>query len=314
MSCWVNQASSLKGIEKQMNKNNTAYKVLRSIYRFFKYNIFYRIILLPYGRKKHRLLLKTTDRKNDHTYTSFFRSPPQLEVLSNSVLDFLQKNGQQSRITINVFAASTGAEPYTIASHLKKTRPELDFHIFASDLHQSTVEKAKSGIYTLEEITQGLVVTNEQMAQTFDKLEGDQYRVKEDIRKHITFTQADLLDNDLSSQFNKADIVFAQNVLFHMPPAMARQAFANIISFLKPHSVLFIDGMEIEMRVELTKKAKLKPLNQSIREIYEYSRKHFPEKWWKFYWGNEPYFPLSRSKQYRYGTIFYQSTDKEKSM
>lgn len=292
-----------------MSKSNIAYKLLRSVYRFFKYNIVYRIILLPYGRKKHRLLLNTTDRKNDHTYTSFFRSPPQLEVLSSSVLDFLQAGNPQSRIMINVFAASTGAEPYTIASHLKKVRPGLDFHIFASDLHKSTVEKAKSAIYTLEEITQGLVVTDEHMSQTFDQLENGQYQVKEEIRKHVTFSQADLLDKNLGSQFNKADIVFAQNVLFHMPPAMAREAFANIISFLKPHSVLFIDGMEIEMRVELTKKARLTPLNHSIREIYEYSRKHFPEKWWKFYWGNEPYFPLSRNKQYRYGTIFYQSTN-----
>lgn len=291
-----------------MNKNNTAYKALRSIYRFLKYQLVYGMILLPYGRKKHRQLLKTSDRKNDHTYTSFFRSPLQLEVLSTSVIDFLQANNSRTPITINVFAGSIGAEPYTIASHLKRSHPDLDFHIYASDLHASTVAKAKSGIYSMQEITQGLEVAQAYISQTFEPLEDGQYKVKEDIRKHITFSQADLLDDKLKDQFQKADIVFAQNVLFHMPPDMARKAFKNIITFLKPRSALFIDGMEIEMRVELITPPTFTPVEKNLRAIYEYSRAHISDKWWKHYWGNEPYSIFASNKPYRYGTVFLKQS------
>lgn len=290
-----------------MIKNSLPYRFLRSIYRFLKQKILYGLILLPYGRRKHRELLATSDRKNDHTYTSFYRSPVQLALLTGPVLNYLNKDNDEP-ITINVFASSNGAEAYTIASALLAAHPQLDFHLYASDLHQSMVDKANSATYSLQEITQGLDVSGKFMEQTFDKVENELYRVKQPIRNRITFSQADLLSDTLNQQFARSDIVFAQNVLFHMPPAMARKAFDIIQSFLKPHSALFLDGMEIEMRVELMKKTKLTPLTKDIRAIYEYSRKHFPEDWWNYYWGNEPYFPLTSDKAYRYGTVFLSSS------
>jgi len=289
-----------------MIKNSLPYRFLRSIYRFIKQRIYYGLILLPYGRRKHKELLATSDRKNDHTYTSFYRSPVQLALLTGPVLDYLNKQSDK-RITVNVFASSNGAEAYTIASALLATHPDLDFHLFASDLHQSMVDKANSATYSLQEITQGLDVSKEFMAQTFDKIDSELYRVKESIQNRITFTQADLLSDTLTQQFAKADIVFAQNVLFHMPPSMARKAFKNIIHFLDSKSVLFIDGMEIDMRGELIKETGMLPLTKDIRKVYEYSRMHISDDWWNHYWGNEPYFPFARDKNYRYGTIFLKN-------
>ena len=278
-----------------MNKSGFIYSSLRSVYRFFRQDIIFGLILLPYGRKKHRELLRTSDRKNDHTYTSFYRSPVQLNVLTGTALKYINK-APNERLSINVFASSNGAEAYTIASTLLAAHPGLDFHIFASDLHQSMVDKANSATYTLQEITQGLEVDEKFMTQTFDKIGDELFKVKESIQKHITFEQADLLSDSLSQQFAKSDIVFAQNVLFHMPPEMARKAFHSIVTFLKPHSVLFLEGMEIEMRVELVKKEKLTPLTENIKKIYEYSRKHISDDWWNHYWCNEPCFGLTKDK------------------
>lgn len=289
-----------------MIKSSLPYRFARSIYRFLKQRIFYGLFLLPYGRRKHRELLATSDRKNDHTYTSFYRSPVQLALLTGPVLDYLQPH-KGKPLTINVFASSNGAEAYTIASALLAAHPHLDFHLYASDLHQSMVDKAKSATYSLQEITQGLDVSNEFMEQTFDKIDNELYRVKESIQNRITFSQADLLSDTLTQQFSRSDIVFAQNVLFHMPPDMARKAFKNIIHFLDTKSVLFIDGMEIDMRGELIKETGLLPLTTNIRKVYEYSRMHISDDWWNHYWGNEPYFPLARDKNYRYGTIFLKS-------
>jgi chemotaxis methyl-accepting protein methylase len=160
----------------------------------------------------------------------------------------------------------------------------------------------------MQEITQGLPVAESFIKQTFDKSGEDHYKVKDSIRKHVTFEQADLLSDSLHEQFDKADIVFAQNVLFHMPQDLARKAFAKIVTFLKPHSALFIDGMEIEMRVELIKNENLTPLQDNLREIYMYSRKHIAAKWWNYYWGNEPYSSFAKDKAFRYGTIFLKNS------
>jgi chemotaxis methyl-accepting protein methylase len=259
--------------------------------------------LLPLFRARHRALLESASRSNSHTYTSFYRSPRQLEALTGPVVDHLLAGGPR-QISILIFAGSNGAEAYTMASELLAARPELSFSIRASDLHAETVAKATAGRFTLEEITQGLDIPPQFIARTFDR-NGDIYTVKASVRAQVSFERADLLSDGLATQFAPADLVVAQNVLFHMPPEMARRAFANIIRFLKPGGVLFIEGMELDMRVELTAKANLAPLDFHTREIYDYSRRHIPVNWWDYYYGNEPYFPLARTRLRRYGTIFF---------
>lgn len=272
------------------------------IREFVRSRIYYGFLLLPYLRVKHRALLRNVERSNSHTYTCFHRSPWQLAALTGPVLDYLNASDGRE-ITITVFAGSNGAEAYTIASELLARRPDVKFSITASDLHQEMVDKAAAAVYSMQDITQGLYVPSEFIARTFDKM-GDDYVVKPSIRSKVTFVQADLLDPQLQRQFEPADIVIAQNVLFHMPPDLARRAFESIVRFLKDRAVLFLDGMELDMRVELTKQAGLKPLDFKVREIYEYSRRHIPENWWDIYYGNEPYFPFSRNRLRRYGTIF----------
>lgn len=285
-----------------MDTSSLAYRTARSAYRFVKSELYYGLVLLPYGRVRHRALLRRADRSNSHTYTCFYRSPLQLEALTGPVLAHLER-GEVRSPTITVFAGSNGAEAYTLAAELLARRPGLQFTVRASDLHPEMVAHASAATYTLEEITQGLKVPQWFLDRTFDR-DGERYVVKAPIRARVSFEQADLLDPGLDQRFSPADIVFAQNVLFHMPPDLARRAFANIVKCLKPGGVLFLDGMELTMRVELTRRAGLVPLDFKVREIYRYSRAHIPPKWWEYYYGNEPYFPLATDRLARYGTIF----------
>lgn len=263
------------------------------------------LALLPYFRARHRALLRVADRSNAHTYTSFYRSPAQLDALCGPVLEHLL-GARRGPLSILVFAGSTGAEAYTLASELSFRYPDLDFGIHASDLHAETVAKAQSATYTLAEITQGLEVPRDFIERTFDR-NGEDYLVKPHIRARVRFETADLLAPGLGARFQPADIVVAQNVLFHMPEAMARRAFAQVLAVLRPGGVLFIDGMELDMRVELTRRAGLRPLDYRVREIYQYSRRHIPENWWDIYYGNEPYSPLATERLRRYATIFFNA-------
>lgn len=274
----------------------------KSIYSFLKNDVLIGFLLVPYGRMRQRALRDNAERSDSHIYTSFYRSPLQLEALVGPVLSHLERIGVRSP-SILLLAGSIGAEAYTIASELKSRRPDLDFQIRASDLHAHTVQYARDASYTLEEICQGLPVPEDFMQRTFDKV-GDRYIVKPEIRSRVSFEQADLLSPELPKQFAPADIVFAQNVLFHMPPPMARQAFAAIAQLLKPGGVLFIEGMELDMRSSLTQAAGLEPLGYKVKEIYNYSRRHIPTRWWRYYFGNEPYFEFAKDKLARYSTIF----------
>jgi SAM-dependent methyltransferase len=206
-------------------------------------------------------------------------------------------------------AEHTDTHTYT-AFH--RSPPQLAFSITASDLHEETVAKAIAASYTLEEIAQGQDVPAEFIERTFDRV-GDAYVVKEHIRSHVTFAQADLLDPALNERFDAADIVLAQNVLFHMPPDLAHRAFANIIGLLRPGAVLLVEGMDLDQRVALTRAAGLEPMRLRTRQIHRYARRHLAANWWDYYYGCEPYFALARDRSRRYGTIFVDSDQSERA-
>lgn len=276
--------------------------IARQLYRHVGKDWVIGFILVPYGRMRQRALRARCPRSDCHTYTSFYRSPPQLDALCGPVLSRLEEKGADP-LSILVLAGSNGAEAYTLASEIRARRPDLDFHIKASDLHEHTVRHAEKATYTLNEITQGLPVPEDFLERTFDLVDG-LFVVKPEIRALVSFETADLLAPEIVDRFRPADIVFVQNVLFHLPPDMARKAFANVLRLLKPGAFLFIEGMELDMRSELTKAADLVPLDYRVKEIYEYSRRHIPTFWWRHYFGNEPYSRLSSNRIARYSTIF----------
>jgi len=296
--------------------NFTAYKAKipsqqngpRAALRRLKNDV-YSAVLFPYGVKRHEHLLATCDRVDNHTYTCFLRAPAQLATLAGPVMDFLgspQKTGRE--LELLMFACSNGAEVYTIASWLMQELPTLQFRIQASDLHQEMVDRCIAADYSADEALQSEYVSRAFVEATFDR-KGDRYIVKPAIRERVQFRQASLLDRDaLEQAFRPADIVTAQNVLFHMKPAMAREAFANAASFLKERSVLMVEGMDPDVRIEATKAHGLRPLTDNLRSIYSETRVHTPRDWWNYYWGTEPYFPLRKERDRRYGTIFVRES------
>lgn len=272
-------------------------------YWFLKAKVLYGPVTYPYGVLKHERLLATCDRTQSHTYTCFCRTPSQLEALAGPVLDFLGGRQLGRPLEILVLACSNGAEAYTLASFLSRRLPNLDFRITAADLHQEMVETARAGNYSEDEALQSQYIRPEFIAHTFDKV-GDRFVVRPEIKAHVTFTQANLLDEKLHEKFSPADVVTAQNVLFHLKPKDARKAFNNIVRLLRPQSVLLLDGMDQPLRVEMTRAHGLEPLEYKTKEIYEESRVHTPLDWWRYYWGSEPYSPFRRDRARRYGTVF----------
>ena len=179
----------------------------------------------------------------------------------------------------------------------------LDFRITAADLHQEMVDSARAGSYSEDEALQSQFVRPDFVAHTFDKVDG-RYVVKPEIKAHVQFTQANLLDDKLHERFEAADIVTSQNVLFHLKPVDARKAFNNIVRLLRPKGVLLLDGMDQPVRVQMTEAHGLEPLEYKLKEIYDESRVHTPLDWWRYYWGSEPYSPFRSDRARRYGTVF----------
>jgi chemotaxis methyl-accepting protein methylase len=301
-----------------MRKLDLAYKtmpyhLLKNIYRAFREQIFFNLLFYPYARIKHKRVSQLVPPCQEHTYTAFYRSPGQISALLGPVMNYLQQSSEaeltehktKKKLQINILAGSTGAEAYTMASVLLKTFKTLDFQIHCSDLHHHTVFKSQSAEYSAAEI-EGIKVPEDFIKDTFDKV-GDRFFIKPFIKERVTFFKADIVFDDLSEKYPPGDIVFIQNVLFHLDPAHVKTAFNKALSIAKKCAVIFCDGMSLDDRVKLTKEYSLEPLNYQVKQIHRHARHHVPLDWWNYYYGAEPYLFFKKDKLRRYATIFLRS-------
>jgi chemotaxis methyl-accepting protein methylase len=285
------------GLRPKRPPKSAAQKLLGPVWPFLD------ILLYPYTRTCFRKLLDEKKRKQNYTYTCFYRLPAQLEALTSRIIPWLTGGDPAQELIINVFACSTGAEVYTLASEITRVHPHIPFTIYASDLHDETVARGKAATYSPAEAFCNPDIPDTFITRTFDLVDS-QLVVKPEIRAKVEFTRADLLDPALAKHFVPADIVLAQNVFFHLDLSDAATAFTNVLKTAKPRSALLIDGMQLDLKEQLTVEAGLAPLDFKFREIYSESRKHGRKRWWQGYCGLEPILPWQRNPPRRYGTVF----------
>ncbi len=256
---------------------------------------------LQYG-----LRLRFGPRQN-YTYTQFLRLPTQYQVLCGPVMALATKWRGESEIRITVMGCSYGAEAYSIASMVRAKHPRLKFAIRAFDLDQTVIAKARVATYTYNEIANSARVSPEFVDFTFDRKERNGeavYEVKPGIRSLVSFAPADALDPKLAESIGKADILFAQNFLYHLKPPLCRAAFCNLVTLLDSPGVMFIDGTDLGLKTGLVTRFGLFPLDRSIEEIHAEAYRERGASWPAIYWGLEQLDRTRRDWKTRYSTIF----------
>ena len=242
------------------------------------------------------------------TFTGFYRLPTQFEALTGPVMRFLLRDRADAALKIVVVGASNGAEPYTISSLLRTSHPDLAFDVSAFDIDPEIIEKARTARYAVQED----VYNNQRIPQafidrTFDLVEGS-LAVKEEVAARVRFEIADALDPALADKVGRADLLVAQNFLFHLEPKPARAALRNLCGLLEDRSALFVDGVDLNIRLKVTREFGLEPLDYRIGEIHDEARWARAVGWPYAYWGLEPFMTTSRSWRRRYATIFLKGS------
>lgn len=158
--------------------------------------------------------------------TSFFREPHHFEVLKK----FLIKNPQE--INIWCAACSSGQEPYSIAMTCVEARGHFNpnINIYASDIDSNMLDKAKAGVYTLEQVQ---ALSLERKKQFFYKGKGANdglVKVAKELRQMIQFQQINLLDDGWQIPRN-IDILFCRNVMIYFD----KDTQLTIIEKMKRH-------------------------------------------------------------------------------
>ena len=178
--------------------------------------------------------------------TSFFRDPKTFKALKETVFPSILKNKSADEpIRIWIAGCSTGEEAYSIAICLQEFlgenrdiyRERNKIQIFASDISEKAIKKARSGIYTNADLE---VLSASQLENYFIKIPGG-YEVSKLIRDMCVIAHHNFLKDP---PFAKMDLISCRNVLIYMDTFLQQKAFATFHYALKENGFLLLGKSE----------------------------------------------------------------------
>ncbi len=178
--------------------------------------------------------------------TSFFRENHHFEYLSQHVFpDLIKSNEHSRRIRIWSAGCSTGEEPYSLAITVREffdRLPNWDVRILATDIDSNVVEKARSGIYTEDRISELDASIKRKWFIRGKGSNAGNVKVNDDLKELITFNQLNLLQNwPMKGPF---DVIFCRNVVIYFDKPTKVKLFERYSRILAPHGHLFIGHSE----------------------------------------------------------------------
>ena len=179
--------------------------------------------------------------------TSFYRNPPQLQVLQDqilsAVLQALRKSGQR-KLRIWSAGGSTGEEPHAVAmiigEVLKTELASWDVRITANDLSERVLESARRGVYNEYTLR---TTPKEILARYFDKQDMF-YNVRPELKKLILFHQINLSDMTQVKRVERSQIIFCRNVIIYFDDDMKKKVIGSFYDNLLPGGYLIIGHSE----------------------------------------------------------------------
>ncbi|MBI5519029.1 MAG: PAS domain S-box protein [Desulfovibrio sp.] len=174
--------------------------------------------------------------------TAFFRDPEGFAALREKVLPGLFA-GRTPDETVRVWVAgcSTGEEAYSLAmlleGHMEATGATCDAKIFATDIDQRAVERARAGLYPARAVQH---LDAETLERHFTR-SGEGYLVTPRLRSRIVFVHHNLLQDP---PFLHMDLVVCRNLLIYLTPPLQERALGLLSGALNPGGCLFLGSAE----------------------------------------------------------------------
>jgi two-component system CheB/CheR fusion protein len=174
--------------------------------------------------------------------TTFFRDAEIFETLKAQVLPQLFQSKQpQEFIRVWVPGCATGEEAYTISILLLEEAARYDLRpaiqVFATDLDTRALAIAREGCYPSAIETD----VSEERLRRFFTHEGDQYRVRQDLRDTVLFASHSLLKDP---PFSRIDLISCRNLLIYLDRELQQQACSTFHYALNPGGFLLVGSSE----------------------------------------------------------------------
>ena len=176
------------------------------------------------------------------TVTGFFRDPEMYQVLEATVFPTLVRNRPaDAPIRIWVPGCSTGEEVYSIAISLFESMGETGMNppvqIFATDISETAIEKARSGIYLENALVE---ISPKRLRRFFTRTDGG-YQISKSIRDVCIFARQNVA---VDPPFSNLDLISCRNLLIYLEPGLQKRIVPLFHYALKPQGYLMLGSSE----------------------------------------------------------------------
>ncbi|MFC9539601.1 CheR family methyltransferase [Lysinibacillus sp. NPDC056959] len=220
------------GIDLALYKEAQMKRRLTSLYEKKGYRNF--VAFLKALEQDRDLMNEFLDRMTINV-SEFYRNGKRWEVLQKKIFPKLLQSNK--RLKIWSAACSTGEEPYSLVMVLSQLMPLSQIQIIATDLDENVIQKAKLGVYPERSLVE---VPSDIKAKCFEQ-EGSFYRVKDEIKRCVTFKKHNLLNDNYDSNY---DLIVCRNVMIYFTEEAKDQIYTNFSKALRKDGVLFVGSTE----------------------------------------------------------------------
>ena len=174
--------------------------------------------------------------------TYFFRDAAIFDSLPDLIFSKIIQNTENNTIRIWAAGCATGQEAYSLAICLheylaQKRLNEIKVQIFASDISEKSITKARTATYSAQEVEQ---ISEIRLQNYFIKRDG-QYHVNKVIRDMCVFATHNLIKDP---PFAKIDLVCCRNVLVYFDALLQNKILNSFHYALKEKGFLFLGKSE----------------------------------------------------------------------
>ncbi len=208
--------------------------------------------------------------------THFFRDSEALDFYKAKILPaLLNAKSLTNPLRVWIPACSTGEEAYsmaiTILETLGSSAPSIGIQIFATDLSENAIARARMGLYSASEV---MHVSAERLAKFFTKVNGH-YRIVKSIRELCVFAAHNVFRDP---PFSRIDLVTCCNLLIYLNATLQKKVISNFHYALNASGYLILGKAESVGNAEhlfkqVDKKTKLygKKSDETSRSIFDSS-------------------------------------------
>lgn len=170
--------------------------------------------------------------------SEFLRNPPRWWDLKDHVIPDLIKVRGNKKLRLWSAGSATGEEPYSLAMLSSESGLSFPPQVEARDIDAGAIAIAQKGIYHKRQLVN---VPPDWLSRYFIKLDEQNYQVKDELKKRVSFSRLNLVEDKFDSGY---DLILCRNVVIYFRPETKAALYQKFFDSLKPGGYLLVGSTE----------------------------------------------------------------------